>query len=121
MLSDTKKEYFKKLLTKRMNELLTEGNKTVNSLNGLGERFPDPSDRATVESETDFTLRVRERGIALIGQIREALEKIENGTYGICEECEEEISEGRLEARPGTTLCIECKREQESQEKLRGL
>ena len=121
MLSEEKKEYLKGVLTQTMKELMAEGDKTVSSMSGLSDRFPDPSDRATAELETAFTLRVRERERALIGKIREALEKIKDGTYGICEECEEEISEGRLEARPVTTLCIECKREQETWEGPRGL
>ncbi len=115
MLTEEKKEYFKKILTQRLGELLTESNKTVNVMTGLRERFPDPSDRASVESERNFTLRIRDRERRLIGKIKEGLESIDNGTYGICEKCDEEISEGRLQARPVTTLCIECKKKQEDE------
>ena len=93
---------------------------TVNGMVGFTEKFADRSDRATLESERNFTLRIRDREKMLVGKIKEALERIENGTYGICEECGEEISEGRLEARPVTMLCIECKSRQEAEEKLKG-
>jgi len=121
MITEEKKEYLKDLLTQRLDDLLKNGDKAVSDMNAFNEKFPDPSDRATAESERDFNLRIREREKGLIGKIKEALERINNGTYGICEECEEEISEGRLEARPVTTLCIECKKGQEAKEKVRAL
>jgi len=83
------------------------------------EQFPDFSDQATAEVEQHFTLRLREREQKLIKKIDEALERIASRTYGICERCGEVIPYKRLKARPVTTLCIECKREQEDQEKLR--
>ncbi|MEE9505095.1 MAG: RNA polymerase-binding protein DksA [Thermodesulfobacteriota bacterium] len=121
MFTKKKKEYFTELLTQRLDELLAEDNKTVNDINGPSENRPDPLDRATMELERDFSLRIRGRETVLIGKIKEALERIENGTYGICEDCEEEISKERLKARPVATLCIECKRKQEAEEKARGL
>ena len=121
MLNEEKKEYFKGLLNQRLDDLLDEVSKTVNGMAGLEDKFPDPSDRATAESERSFTLRIRDRERKLINKIKEALDRIEGGTYGICENCEEEISEGRLKARPVTTLCIECKRLQENVEKIKGL
>jgi len=121
MLTKKKKGYYKGLLNKRLDELLAEANGTVNGMIDLREKFPDPTDRATAESERNFTLRIRDRERKLMGKIKEALERIENGAYGICEACEEEISEGRLKARPVTTLCIDCKREQEIGEKVRGI
>jgi DnaK suppressor protein len=105
------------MLTLRLNELLTEGNRTLTGMSDQGDRLPDPSDRATMESETSFTLRIRDRERLLIGKIKDALTRIEDGTYGVCEECEEEISEARLKARPMTTLCIECKSIQEEAER----
>jgi DnaK suppressor protein len=80
--------------------------------------FPDPTDRASLESDRNFELRIRDRERKLIMKIREAIERIDEGAFGICESCEEEISEARLRARPVTTLCIECKTEQERQEKI---
>jgi DnaK suppressor protein len=85
------------------------------------ENFPDPTDRAAMESDRNFLLRIRDRERKLISKIREALERIDEGTYGICESCGEDISEQRLKARPVTTLCIDCKKRQEANEKARGL
>jgi len=82
---------------------------------------PDPTDRASIESERSFELRIRDRERKLIKKIRKALERIDDGSYGLCEECGEEIGEKRLEARPVTTLCIECKSKQEQEEKAKGL
>ena len=121
MLTKKKKEYFKKLLNGRLDELLNEARETVTGMTNHKENLPDPADRATLESDRNFTLRIRDRERKLIGKIKEALERIENDTYGICEECGEDISKERLEARPVTTLCIECKKKQEVEEKVRGL
>jgi DnaK suppressor protein len=74
-------------------------------------------DQAFDNVEMDFLLRLRDRESRLIAKIRKALERIGNGTFGICEECGEQISVKRLRARPMTTLCIECKHEQEALEK----
>jgi DnaK suppressor protein len=84
------------------------------------DTFPDPTDRATLETDRNFMLRIRDRERKLISKIKEALERIEDGTYGLCEACGEPIGEKRLMARPVTTLCIECKARQEKQERVRG-
>jgi len=86
-------------------------------MNDEDDTFPDPNDRATLESDRNFVLRIRDRERKLIAKIEQALERVENGTFGICDECGDDISEGRLKARPVTTLCIKCKEEQEQQEK----
>jgi DnaK suppressor protein len=78
--------------------------------------FPDPTDRATLESDRNLTLRIRDRERKLRNKIEEALARIEEGTFGICEVCGGEIAFKRLEARPVTTLCINCKSEQEQDE-----
>ena len=96
MLTKKKIKYFEKLLNQRLDELLNEANKTVSGMTADKENLPDPADRASLESNRNFTLRIRDRERKLIGKIKEALERIEVGTYGICEECEEEISEARL-------------------------
>ena len=121
MLSKKKLTYFRELLNERLDELLNEANKTVSGMSNHKENLPDPSDRASLESDRNFTLRIRDRERKLIGKIREALERIENGTYGICEGCGGEVSRERLKARPVTTLCIECKKKQEKEEKVKGL
>ena len=121
MLTKKKLEAFRKLLNERLDELLSEANRTVTGMTSQNDNLPDPSDRATLESDRNFTLRIRDRERKLIGKIKEALERIDNKTYGLCEECGEDISEARLKARPVTTLCIDCKKQQENEEKVKGL
>ena len=107
---------FRKLLDAMMSELLAEAERTVDGMHE-GENFPDPTDRASLESNRNFTLRIRDRERKLIGKIKEALARIEDGSYGKCEECGGEIGLERLRARPVTTLCIDCKSLQEAQER----
>lgn len=121
MLSKKKLESFKELLNQNLQSLLEEAKLTVDGMSNPNENLPDPSDRATLESDRNFTLRIRDRERKLIGKIKEALERIDNGSYGICEECGEQISEARLKARPVTTLCIDCKKNQEKEEKVKGI
>jgi DnaK suppressor protein len=121
MLTQKKLDYFRNLLDEKLEELLHEANKTVTGMTSQEETYADPTDRAALESDRNFTLRIRDRERKLIGKIKEALERIETGTYGICEVCGEEISEARLKARPVTTLCIECKKREEMEEKVKGL
>ncbi|MBN2123121.1 MAG: RNA polymerase-binding protein DksA [Deltaproteobacteria bacterium] len=120
-MSKKKKAYFKKLLTEKM-ELLTEGvEKSVSGMTDPRDRYSDPIDQASMEMDLDFSLHIKDRETKLIAKIKEALERIDDGTFGICESCGAKISEERLKARPVTTLCIECKKRQESDEKARGL
>ena len=121
MVSKKNKEHIKDLLTKRLNDLLEDANKTLSGMTDQTQNFPDPTDRASMESERNFELRIRDRERKLISKIKDALDRLEAGTYGICEECGENISDERLEARPVTTLCIDCKKKQENQEKVKGL
>lgn len=113
-----KAEEFRKVLQSQLDELVREAGKTVSEMTDEKTNFPDPTDRASLESDRNFELRIRDRERKLIMKIREAIERIDEGGFGICESCEEEISEARLRARPVTTLCIECKTEQERQEKI---
>jgi len=83
------------------------------------ETFPDVSDQASAEAEQNFSMRIREREQRLIKKIDEALERMDQDVYGICERCEEEIPYPRLKARPVTTLCINCKTLEEQEEKAR--
>ena len=114
---------FRKLLDDKMNELLAEADRTVDVMtDAKAENFPDPTDRASLESNRNFTLRIRDRERKLIGKIKEALARIDDGSYGKCEDCGETIGLERLKARPVTTLCIDCKSLQEAEErKLRGV
>lgn len=109
-------ETFKELLGDMLGQVEGEANLTVNDMRGEAIPFPDPTDRATLEAERNLTLRIRDRERKLKSKIEEALVRIEMGTFGTCEVCEEEISESRLKARPVTTLCINCKSEQEEDE-----
>lgn len=111
-------EYFRELLNKKLEDLLSGAEKAVNGMSKpRDDNFPDPSDRASHETDRNFLLRVKDRERKLITKIKEALKRIDDGTYGYCEECGEPISEKRLEARPVTTSCIECKKEEEEMEK----
>ena len=83
------------------------------------EAFPDVTDQASAEVDSNFELRLKEREQKLLKKIDEALDRISSNTYGICERCGEEIPHKRLKARPVTTLCIECKTQQEAEEKVR--
>jgi DnaK suppressor protein len=115
------KALFQDILTKRLNELFSEAEKTVAGMTDTEETFPDPTDRATLESDRNFMLRIRDRERKLIMKIREAMQRMEDGTFGLCESCGDEIGIDRLKARPVTTLCIECKRRQEANERARGM
>ena len=114
-------DYFKELLTQRLEDLLAQADNTVSGMTTPKENFPDPTDRASLEADRNFMLRIRDREHKLIKKIKKALDRIENGTFGICETCGEEISLKRLKARPVTTQCIECKTKEEAQERALGL
>jgi len=109
-------EFFRNLLSQRVDELLSEAGKAVEIMDE-DANFPDPSDRATMESNRNSMLRMRDRERKLIFKIQEALQRLQEGEYGVCEECGEEIAIERLKARPVTTLCIECKSSQETAER----
>ncbi|HUA34969.1 MAG TPA: RNA polymerase-binding protein DksA [Candidatus Binataceae bacterium] len=107
---------FRKILEERKREILEEAGRTVDTMNGVEESFADPTDRAALESDRNFLLRMRDRERKLLGKIDEAFERLEEGSYGKCEECGNEIGIERLKARPVTTLCISCKSAQEARE-----
>ena len=110
-------ESFRELLNERLKAILGEAEKTVKGMTNDRDSFPDPTDRANLETDRNFLLRIRDRERKLIGKIKEALARIDDGTFGICEECGDDISEERLKARPMTTLCIDCKTKAEEEEK----
>ena len=119
-MTDEQLEFFKDLLLRQMRQLLNQADHTVISLLDLEGNAPDPLDRATLESERDYTLRIRDRESRLIKKIRQSLEDIDNGTYGICQMCGEDISVARLEARPVARHCIDCKNKMEAHERAAG-
>jgi DnaK suppressor protein len=116
-------EYFGGILQRQLDELVRGAERTVDDMTeGEGKSaFPDPTDRASLESDRNFELRIRDRERKLINKIKKALTMIEDGTFGLCEVCGEPIDFKRLEARPVTTHCIECKTSEEEEEKIRNM
>ena len=110
-------EYFKAKLEKMSKDILNEADKTLVGMIDQNDNYPDPTDRASAESNRNFELRIRDRERKLLVKIREASERIDGGTYGMCEVCDDEIGHKRLDARPVTTLCVKCKTAQEQHEK----
>ncbi|VAX18817.1 C4-type zinc finger protein, DksA/TraR family [hydrothermal vent metagenome] len=110
-------EYFKKALLDQKAGLLNEANKTVESELGVkNEELADTVDRSTVETDRNFTLRLRDRERKLLKKVDDALERLEKGELGDCIQCDKRIGINRLRARPVATLCIDCKEEQEQKE-----
>ena len=115
-MSDEQLEHFRNILTAWKKELMFEVDRTVHHMQDEAANFPDPNDRATQESEFGLELRTRDRERKLLRKIDSALARIDDGSYGFCDETGEEIGLKRLEARPETTMCIKCKEEQEREE-----
>jgi len=116
-MTKKKLEQFRESLTNWMNELIREARLSMGELTEVQENYAVMTDQASAEIDRNFLLRIKDRERKLILKIREALERIDGGTYGICEICGEPISEERLKARPVTTQCIECKTDMEEQER----
>jgi DnaK suppressor protein len=110
-------QFFRNQLESMLEDIQQKGQSTIEDMSGTSQVYADPADRASQESDQFFTLRLRDRDRKLINKIKAALERIDDGTYGICEMCGEDISIPRLKARPVTTLCIQCKSKQEEDEK----
>ncbi|MDW8361169.1 MAG: TraR/DksA C4-type zinc finger protein [Myxococcales bacterium] len=115
--SDLKR--FKKILEERRAEVLARAREMLNeeTMTLDTNDLPDEMDLASSEYIQSFEFRLRGRERGLLAKIDKALKRIEDGTFGICESCGEDIHVKRLEARPETTLCIRCKEDQERQEK----
>ena len=109
-------EFFRSFLNQRIAELRSEAGKTVETMDD-DENFPDPSDRATMESNRNSILLIRDRERKLIKKIEKTLKKVEDDDFGFCESCGVEIGIRRLEARPTADLCIDCKTLAEIREK----
>ncbi|MCB9673306.1 MAG: RNA polymerase-binding protein DksA [Alphaproteobacteria bacterium] len=106
----------KGVLDEQLKDILSQSKDAVSELVEVREADADPLDLAVTESNRDFTLRMAERERKLLSKIRYALERIQNGEYGVCESCGAPITFGRLMARPVATLCIDCKTEAEQVE-----
>jgi len=115
---DRKIQEIKLKLLRQRASLLNEAESALNELPGQ-TTFPDLGDQATAETDRNFMLRLRGREQRLLKKIDEAIDRIDTGIFGICDDCGNEIDVKRLEARPVTTMCIECKTLQEEEEKLR--
>tara|TARA_Y100001936_G_C16006265_1_gene630879 strand:- start:827 stop:1234 length:408 start_codon:yes stop_codon:yes gene_type:complete len=111
------KEYFRQKLINWKNELLKESSQTLNNLQIENEAKPDITDRASEEIDRSFELRTRDRERKLINKIDSALQRIEDGSYGYCDETGDPISIKRLEARPVATLSLEAQEMHEKAEK----
>ena len=112
---------FKTMLEDSRKQLLLSAKKTLSEESSFDtDDLPDEIDLASSEYTQSMIFRLRDREKFLLAKIDKALARIEAGSFGICEKCEEEISLKRLEARPVTTLCIRCKEEQEQKEKSFG-
>jgi DnaK suppressor protein len=109
--------HFAAILNSWKRELMNEVDRTVHHMQDEAANFPDPNDRATQESEFGLELRTRDRERKLLRKISSAIARIEDGTYGYCEETGEEIGLKRLEARPVATLCLEAQERREMSER----
>ncbi|NJD57740.1 MAG: RNA polymerase-binding protein DksA [Nitrospirae bacterium] len=116
---DRKIHNIRLILQQQKDALLNGAEVALNELPGGQTLFPDMGDQASAETDMNFMLRLRGREQRLLKKIDEALERIDSGTFGICDDCGNEIDLKRLEARPVTTMCIECKTLQEEEEKRR--
>ena len=111
------KEYFRQKLVNWKKDLLKESTQTLNNLQNENEAKPDITDRASEEIDRSFELRTRDRERKLINKIDAALQRIEDGSYGYCDETGDPISIKRLEARPVATLSLEAQEMHEKAEK----
>ena len=114
-------EYFRKMLTRWQEDLYKQANVTVIDLIEPTVKAIDPVDQASLQATRDFTLRIRDRESRLIGKINQSLARIEEGTFGICDMCGEDISIQRLKVRPVTNFCITCKNKMEALEETMGM
>jgi DnaK suppressor protein len=116
-MSDEQLEHFREILSSWKRELMFEVDRTVHHMQDEAANFPDPNDRATQESEFGLELRTRDRERKLLRKIEQALIRIDEGSYGYCDDTGEEIGLKRLEARPVATLCLEAQERRELAER----
>jgi len=111
-------EHFRQILNEKRQEILDQARRALETeLVMQKEELPDEMDLATSEYDKFLTIRFRGRERTLLNKIEASIKQIDDGSYGVCEECGEEIPVARLEVRPVATLCIRCKEEQERREK----
>ncbi|MFD2677505.1 RNA polymerase-binding protein DksA [Camelimonas lactis] len=117
-MGERQREYFRRKLLDWKDEILRESRETLATLQKENENHPDVADRASSETDRAIELRARDRQRKLISKIDDALQRIEDGTYGYCEETGEPISLKRLEARPIATLSLEAQERHERNERV---
>jgi len=113
-------QFFRKMLESMLGDTLRRGQATINDITETVEVYADPTDRATAESNRAFTLQLRDRESQLIDTIQQTLARIDDGKFGVCVQCDEDIGLARMKASPMTTLCIHCKSQQEEDEVIWG-
>jgi DnaK suppressor protein len=116
-MSESQLEHFRQILLAWKRELMEEVDRTMHHMKDDASNPPDPNDRATQETEFGLELRTRDRERKLLKKIQSALNRIDDGSYGYCEETGDEIGLRRLEARPVATLCVEAQERRELAEK----
>ncbi len=119
-MNEKQLDHFRQILLEWKKQLMEEVDSTVVHLKEEGVAYADPLDRASQEEGFNLELRTRDRERKLIKKIEQALDDIESGEYGYCEDCGTEIGIRRLEARPTATKCIDCKTFEEIREKQGG-
>ena len=117
-MNERQREYFRRKLVAWKNDILRESRETLETLQDQSDKLPDMADRASSETDRSIELRARDRQRKLIGKIDSALRRIEDGSYGYCEETGEPISLKRLDARPIATLSIEAQERHERRERV---
>lgn len=119
-MNEDQLEHFRQILVAWKQQLMEEVDRTVHHMKDEAGNFPDPSDRATQESEFSLELRTRDRERKLIAKIDETIKRLDQDDYGFCDSCGVEIGIRRLEARPTATLCYDCKTLDEIRERQLG-
>ena len=119
-MNEAQREHFRQILLNWKHALMEEVDRTMHYMKDEAANFPDPTDRATQESEFSLELRTRDRERKLIRKIDQAISRVDQDEYGFCDTCGTEIGIRRLEARPTATLCVDCKSLDEIRERQLG-
>jgi DnaK suppressor protein len=119
-MNDKKLLKFKTQLEEMKEAINADAERTLSEMTTQNVNIPDPNDRATIESDRNFELRIRDRERKLMNKVEKALARIDDGSFGTCDDCGEDIADKRLEARPVAKFCIDCKTKQEQREKAQG-
>ena len=119
-MNEAQRDHFRQILMNWKRELMEEVDRTMHHMKDEAANFPDPTDRASQESEFSLELRTRDRERKLIRKIDQGISRVDRDEYGFCDTCGTEIGIRRLEARPTATLCVDCKSLDEIRERQLG-